>query len=174
MKTAEEMLKWFKIVRKINRSQLSDTLSRGLFEQIEEGLDTEEKIHIAFIGSEGEKSTFWYMPWDFYGKLSAIAITDKGILVATKVGILFPRKKVKTIKLEYLNDISKEDRLIFSTINIDTIKETINITLRKQDTKELFTLLRKKIMEIKEKTDSENTSERVMIMKEYNQNNSNN
>ena len=165
MKTAEEMLKWFKIVRKINRSQLSDTLSKGLFEQIEEGLDTEEKIHIAFIGSEGEKSTFWYMPWDFYGKLSAIAITDKGILVATKVGLLFPRKKVKTIKLEYLNDISKEDRLIFSTINI---------TLRKQDTKELFTLLRKKIMEIKEKTDSENTSERVMIMKEYNQNNSNN
>ena len=114
------------------------------------------------------------MPWDFYGKLSAIAITDKGILVATKVGLLFPRKKVKTIKLEYLNDISKEDRLIFSTINIDTIKETINITLRKQDTKELFTLLRKKIMEIKEKIDSENTSERVMIMKEYNQNNSNN
>ena len=41
MKTAEEMLKWFKIVRKINRSQLSDTLSRGLFEQIEEGLDTD-------------------------------------------------------------------------------------------------------------------------------------
>ena len=169
MKTAEEMLKWFKIVRKINRSQLSDTLSIGLFQQIEE-----EKIHIAFIGSEGEKSTFWYMPWDFYGKLSAIAITDKGILVATKIGLLFPRKKVKTIKLEYLNDISKEDRLIFSTINIDTIKETINITLRKQDTKELFTLLRKKIMEIKEKTESENTSERVMIMKEYNQNNVNN
>lgn len=147
MRRAEDMLRWFKLTRVKKRSGLTDHKVKNLFKIIEDNLTPGEEVKIAFPIVEGLTSPFFYKFWNFWGTISAIAITNKGIIISNIRGVVIKIKKAKTIRLDYLNDISKQDRIFFTTINIDTVKETIDFTIRKKDAKKLYTLIRHVVLE---------------------------
>lgn len=142
MRTAHEMFKLYKSLRGVKRSSWADNIILNRFKIIEKNEEEEEEVFVTFVGQEALKCPFFYFPWHFLGKLSVFALTNKGIVIVNKIGLIFPRIQIKTVKTEFLNDISKEDRIFFSTINIDTFKETINVTMRKEDAKGIFVLFR--------------------------------
>ncbi|MGP1608604.1 MAG: PH domain-containing protein [Clostridium sp.] len=147
MKTAEEMTKWYIENRNIHRMSMTDIGYQKLFKIIEKNLVEDEHVKMVFIGTVGEKASFFHPFWKFWGELSAYALTNRGIIVVNRSGIILIKKSATTVKLEYLNDITKHDRIFFSTINIDTIKETLNITLRKKDAEIFYAMLQQLISE---------------------------
>ncbi len=147
MRRAEDMLRWFKLTREVNRIGYTDHKVKKLFKVIENNLTPGEEVKIVFPIVEGQVSPFFYKFWNFWGTISAIAITNKGIIISNISGVIIKIKKAKTIKLDYLNDISKQDRIFFTTINIDTVKETLDLTIRKRDAKKLYTLIRHVVLE---------------------------
>ena len=147
MRRAEDMIRWFKLTREVNRTGYTDHKIKSLFKIIESNLTPGEEVKIVFPIVEGQVSPFFYKFWNFWGTISAIAITNKGIIISNISGVIIKIKKAKTIKLDYLNDISKQDRIFFTTINIDTVKETIDLTIRKRDANKLYTLIRHVVLE---------------------------
>lgn len=147
MRRAEDMIRWFKLTREVNRTGYTDYKIKSLFKIIESNLTPGEEVKIVFPIVEGLVSPFFYKFWNFWGTISAIAITNKGIIISNISGVIIKIKKAKTIKLDYLNDISKQDRIFFTTINIDTVKETIDLTIRKRDANKLYTLIRHVVLE---------------------------
>lgn len=147
MRRAEDMIRWFKLTREVNRIGYTDYKIKSLFKIIESNLTSGEEVKIVFPIVEGLVSPFFYKFWNFWGTISAIAITNKGIIISNISGVIIKIKKAKTIKLDYLNDISKQDRIFFTTINIDTVKETIDLTIRKRDANKLYTLIRHVVLE---------------------------
>ena len=47
------------------------------------------------------------------------------------------------MELSYFNDITKVDRIFMSTLILDSIKETITVTLRKKDAQVFYNLIRR-------------------------------
>ena len=162
MRLATEMLEWYKNNRKVRRFRITDSMYIKYFKEIENNLDYDEEVYIAFIGSIGEKGSFFHSIPCFFGELCGVAITNKGIIVAKSDGVIFPIKSTLTVQLSYFNDITKVDRIFMSTLILDSIKETIIVTLRKKDAQILYNLIRRTLI------DKEN------IGKENNFNNTNN
>ena len=162
MRLATEMLEWYKNNRKVRRFKITDSMYMKYFKEIENNLDYDEEVYIAFIGSIGEQGSLFHSIPCFFGELCGVAITNKGIIVSKSNGVIFPIKSILTVQLNYFNDITKVDRIFMSTLILDSIKETIIVTLRKKDAQILYNLIRRTLI------DKEN------IGKENNFNNTNN
>lgn len=168
MKTAEEMTKWYIENRKIPRMSITDMGYEKLFKIIEKNLVEDEYVKMVFIGTNGETAAFFHPFWKFWGELSAYALTNRGIIVANRSGVVLVKTEAMTVKLEYLNDITKKDRIIFTTINIDTIKETLNITLRKRDAEIFFKMLQQLISEQEKNNNSKLNFNNIENIKDFN------
>lgn len=143
MKIAKEMLEWYKSNRKVRRFKITDSMYMKYFKEIEKNLDYDEEVYIAFIGSIGEQGSFFHSFPCFFGELCGIAITNKGIIVSKSTGIIFQIKSILTVQLNYFNDITKVDRIFMSTLILDSIRETIVVTLRKPDAQVFYNLIRR-------------------------------
>lgn len=143
MKLAKEMLEWYKENRAVKRFKITDSMYMKYFRQIEINLDYNEEVEIVFIGSIGEQGSFFHSIPCFFGELCGVAITNKGIIVAKSDGVIFPIKSTLTVQLSYFNDITKVDRIFMSTLILDSIKETITVTLRKKDAQVFYNLIRR-------------------------------
>lgn len=147
MKLAKEMLEWYKKNRKVRRFKITDAMYMKYFKEIEKNLDYDEEVYIAFIGSIGEYGSFFHAFPCFFGELCGIAITNKGITVSKSNGVVFPIKSILTVQLNYFNDVTKVDRIFMSTLILDSIKETITVTLRKKDTQVFYNLIRRMLID---------------------------
>ena len=143
MRLETEMLEWYKNNRKVRRCKITDSMYMKYFKEIENNLDYDEEVYIAFIGSIGEQGSFFHSIPCFFGELCGVAITNKGIIVAKSDGVIFPIKSTLTVQLSYFNDITKVDRIFMSTLILDSIKETITVTLRKKDAQVFYNLIRR-------------------------------
>ena len=156
MRLATEMLEWYKNNRKVRRFKITDSMYMKYFKEIENNLDYDEEVYIAFIGSIGEQGSFFHSIPCFFGELCGVAITNKGIIVSKSNGVIFPIKSILTVQLNYFNDITKVDRIFMSTLILDSIKETIIVTLRKKDAQILYNLIRRTLID-KENIGKENS-----------------
>ena len=156
MRLATEMLEWYKNNRKVRRCKITDSMYMKYFKEIENNLDYDEEVYIAFIGSIGEQGSFFHSIPCFFGELCGVAITNKGIIVSKSNGVIFPIKSILTVQLNYFNDITKVDRIFMSTLILDSIKETIIVTLRKKDAQILYNLIRRTLID-KENIGKENS-----------------
>ena len=147
MRLATEMLEWYKNNRKVRRCKITDSMYMKYFKEIENNLDYDEEVYIAFIGSIGEQGSFFHSIPCFFGELCGIAITNKGITVSKSNGVVFPIKSILTVQLNYFNDVTKVDRIFMSTLILDSIKETITVTLRKKDTQVFYNLIRRMLID---------------------------
>ena len=170
MRLATEMLEWYKNNRKVRRFKITDSMYMKYFKEIENNLDYDEEVYIAFIGSIGEQGSFFHSIPCFFGELCGVAITNKGIIVSKSNGVIFPIKSILTVQLNYFNDITKVDRIFMSTLILDSIKETITVTLRKKDAQILYNLIRRILID-KENIGKENN---VNINNDINSNINNN
>ena len=143
MKLAKEMLEWYKENRAVSRLKITDSMYMKYFRQIEMNLDYNEEVQIVFVGSIGEQGSFFHSIPCFFGELCGVAITNKGIIVAKSDGVIFPIKSTLTVQLSYFNDVTKIDRIFMSTLILDSIKETITVTLRKKDSQVFYNLIRR-------------------------------
>ena len=178
MRLATEMLEWYKNNRKVRRFKITDSMYMKYFKEIENNLDYDEEVYIAFIGSIGEQGSFFHSIPCFFGELCGVAITNKGIIVAKSDGVIFPIKSTLTVQLSYFNDITKVDRIFMSTLILDSIKETIIVTLRKKDAQILYNLIRRTLID-KENIGKENNfnntnMNNVNINNDFNNNINNN
>ena len=155
MRLATEMLEWYKNNRKVRRFRITDSMYMKYFKEIENNLDYDEEVYIAFIGSIGEQGSSFHSIPCFFGELCGVAITNKGIIVSKSNGVIFPIKSILTVQLNYFNDITKVDRIFMSTLILDSIKETIIVTLRKKDAQILYNLIRRTLID-KENIGKEN------------------
>ena len=172
MRLATEMLEWYKNNRKVRRFRITDSMYMKYFKEIENNLDYDEEVYIAFIGSIGEQGSFFHSFPCFFGELCGIAITNKGIIVSKSNGVIFPIKSILTVQLNYFNDITKVDRIFMSTLILDSIKETIIVTLRKKDAQILYNLIRRTLID-KENIGKENSFNNINNVNINNDMNSN-
>lgn len=168
MKLAKEMLEWYKKNRKARRFKITDAMYMKYFKEIEKNLDYDEEVYIAFVGSIGEYGSFFHAFPCFFGELCGIAITNKGITVSKSNGVVFPIKSILTVQLNYFNDVTKVDRIFMSTLILDSIKETIIVTLRKKDTQVFYNLIRRMLIDKESIVNNENS-----VNGEYNNINNN-
>ena len=147
MKLAKEMLEWYKKNRKVRRFKITDAMYMKYFKEIEKNLDYDEEVYIAFVGSIGEYGSFFHAFPCFFGELCGVAITNKGITVSKSNGVVFPIKSILTVQLNYFNDVTKVDRIFMSTLILDSIKETITVTLRKKDAQVFYNLIRRMLID---------------------------
>ena len=171
MRLATEMLEWYKNNRKVRRFRITDSMYMKYFKEIENNLDYDEEVYIAFIGSIGEQGSFFHSIPCFFGELCGVAITNKGIIVSKSNGVIFPIKSILTVQLNYFNDITKVDRIFMSTLILDSIKETIIVTLRKKDAQILYNLIRRTLID---KENDFNNINNVNINNDMNSNINNN
>ena len=101
MRLATEMLEWYKNNRKVRRFKITDSMYMKYFKEIENNLDYDEEVYIAFIGSIGEQGSFFHSIPCFFGELCGVAITNKGIIVSKSNGVIFPIKSILTVQLNY-------------------------------------------------------------------------
>ena len=176
MRLATEMLEWYKNNRKVRRFKITDSMYMKYFKEIENNLDYDEEVYIAFIGSIGEKGSFFHSIPCFFGELCGVAITNKGIIVSKSNGVIFPIKSILTVQLNYFNDITKVDRIFMSTLILDSIKETIIVTLRRKDAQILYNLIRRTLIDKENigKENSFNNTNNVNMNNEINNNINNN
>ena len=172
MRLATEMLEWYKNNRKVRRFRITDSMYMKYFKEIENNLDYDEEVYIAFIGSIGEQGSFFHSIPCFFGELCGVAITNKGIIVSKSTGIIFQIKSILTVQLNYFNDITKVDRIFMSTLILDSIKETIIVTLRKKDAQILYNLIRRTLID-KENIGKENSFNNINNVNINNDMNSN-
>lgn len=147
MKLAKEMLEWYKKNRKVRRFKITDSMYMKYFKEIEKNLDYDEEVYIVFVGSIGEYGSFFHAFPCFFGELCGVAITNKGITVSKSNGVVFPIKSILTVQLNYFNDVTKVDRIFMSTLILDSIKETITVTLRKKDAQVFYNLIRRMLID---------------------------
>ena len=172
MRLSKEMIEWYKNIRKVRRFKITDSMYMKYFKEIENNLDYDEEVYIAFIGSIGEQGSFFHSIPCFFGELCGVAITNKGIIVSKSNGVIFPIKSILTVQLNYFNDITKVDRIFMSTLILDSIKETIIVTLRKKDAQILYNLIRRILIDKENigKENSFNNTNNVNINNDMNSN----
>ena len=85
----------------------------------------------------------------------AFAITNKRILMAQQklVG-----NNVQSIKLELINDVTKQTGVLLGTVTIDTIKETFNVGIDKQSVDRIASALNEILFDLKSHTATESAS----------------
>lgn len=147
MKLAKEMMQWYKENRRVERFNITDSMYMKYFKEIEKNLDYDEEVYIVFVGSIGEYGSFFHAFPCFFGELCGVAITNKGITVSKSNGVVFPIKSILTVQLNYFNDVTKVDRIFMSTLILDSIKETITVTLRKKDAQVFYNLIRRMLID---------------------------
>lgn len=147
MKLAKEMMQWYKENRRVGRFNITDSMYMKYFKEIEKNLDYDEEVYIVFVGSIGEYGSFFHAFPCFFGELCGVAITNKGITVSKSNGVVFPIKSILTVQLNYFNDVTKVDRIFMSTLILDSIKETITVTLRKKDAQVFYNLIRRMLID---------------------------
>lgn len=94
------------------------------FRLIEDNLMNGEEVLMSFIGLHNYKSA------TKHDNNFAYAITNRRIIMAQKDVIVGER--LKTVSLEYINDITFQSGIALGVMTIDTIKEVFNVGLDKQ------------------------------------------
>lgn len=148
MRTVDEMFNFCKD-NNVGKGNISKWTKRH-FKVIEQQLNSDEEVLYVFVGF------FAFISMSKHSYLWAIAITDKRIIAGRKK--LFG-ESVRIVLTKHLNDISKTTKMSFGIINIDTIKETMNIATVKKQSDKIFNSLNE-ILFADKKTD-------VEVLKEY-------
>lgn len=157
MKTAEEFYDYLK-QHGYKRSILNKGLILQRLREIENSLLDDEEVYMCFIGQEisdnNTPSWFYNIFTISYNKIYACALTNRRIIAVYISGIIIKHKKVLSVYLNHLNDITKIDKLFFTYIEIDTIKETLHFAFNKSYGLKTYDLLLKKLHKVRVKQEN--------------------
>lgn len=127
------------------------------FELLLQSLDSDEEIYFIFVGLHNFKSALSH-----YGEY-AYAITNKQIIAVQKQML---QKKIHSVKLDYINDISMKKIGLWGSISIDTMKEKLMIGCSQGHTEPIYQGIKKALDDIKAPEKSSVTSNPVEQVKQ--------
>lgn len=177
MKTADEMMEYLE-KSGFKMHFFSRHALKKRAEMIEDLISDTEEVKTCFVAKKIENDTKFpniiYGPLTFaYMNVCFVALTDRRIVEAKIDNLIIPEKKIITIELTYLNDITKRKKW-FTKIIIDTIKEQLNYIMFNKYGNIAYSNFQKAYAKLKEdKEKQEENKEKEEKVEEKNENNLN-